>query len=41
MNCPTEDILLDYTAGHLDPAQAALFERHADHCAHCARLVAA
>jgi len=37
-HCPTEDLLLDYTAGCLDPVQAALFERHADQCAHCAAL---
>jgi anti-sigma factor RsiW len=37
-NCPTEDVLLDYIAGRLDPAQAARFERHADQCAHCAAL---
>jgi anti-sigma factor RsiW len=37
-NCPTEDVLLDYTAGCLDPVQTALFERHADQCAHCAAL---
>lgn len=40
-NCPTEDVLLDYTAGRLDPAKAAMFERHADQCAHCAALRAA
>lgn len=40
-NCPTEDVLLDYTASRLDPAQAVLFERHADRCAHCAALRAA
>jgi len=40
-NCPTEDVLLDYTAGCLDPAQAVLFERHADKCARCAELRAA
>jgi anti-sigma factor RsiW len=37
-NCPSEDLLLDYAAGHLDPAQAAQFERHADSCARCAEL---
>lgn len=37
-HCPTEDVLLDYTAGCLDPVQTALFERHADQCAHCAAL---
>jgi len=37
-NCPTEDVLLDYIAGHLDPAKAALFELHADGCANCAAL---
>lgn len=39
--CPTEDVLLDYTAGRLDQSQAAMFERHADQCAHCAALRAA
>lgn len=38
-HCPTEDILLDYTAGRLDPARAALFEKHAEGCAHCAALL--
>jgi hypothetical protein len=37
-HCPTDDVLLDYTAGCLDPAKMALFERHADQCAHCAAL---
>ena len=37
-HCPSEDVLLDYTAGCLDPAQAAMFERHAEQCAHCAAL---
>ncbi len=37
-NCPTEDILLDYTAGQLGPEQSAQFERHADGCARCSQL---
>jgi anti-sigma factor RsiW len=41
MNCPTEELLLDYTAGRLDRAQAASFERHADSCVHCGELRAA
>jgi anti-sigma factor RsiW len=41
MNCPTEDVLLDYIAGRLNVAQAAQFERHADRCAHCGELRAA
>jgi anti-sigma factor RsiW len=41
MNCPTEDVLLDYTAGHLDRAQTAVFERHSDNCERCGRLRAA
>ena len=36
--CPTEDVLLDYTAGRLDPVKAALFEQHANQCARCASL---
>jgi anti-sigma factor RsiW len=36
--CPTEDILLDYIGGRLNPTQTALFEKHADQCAHCAAL---
>jgi len=36
--CPSDDVLLDYTAGHLDPVKAALFARHADSCARCASL---
>lgn len=36
--CPEDDVLLDYTAGRLDPAKALLFERHADGCARCASL---
>lgn len=38
MNCPTEDVLLDYAAGRLPAAQAALLEKHAESCAHCAAL---
>ena len=37
-HCPTEDVLLDYISGSLEPAKAAMFERHADQCAHCAAL---
>jgi anti-sigma factor RsiW len=37
-NCPTEDILLDYTAGRLNRTQTALFDKHAGHCARCAAL---
>jgi anti-sigma factor RsiW len=37
-HCPTEDVLLDYVSGNLDPAQAATFDRHADACAQCAAL---
>ncbi len=37
-SCPTEDILLDYTAGRLNRAQALVFEAHADRCARCAAL---
>jgi anti-sigma factor RsiW len=37
-HCPTEEVLLDYTAGRLDRAQSALFERHAEKCARCAAL---
>jgi anti-sigma factor RsiW len=37
-HCPTEDVLLDYTAGCLDPVQTVLFERHADQCERCAAL---
>lgn len=37
-HCPTEDVLLDYVSGHLDPAKAAMFDRHADGCAQCAAL---
>jgi len=40
-NCPTEDILLDYTTGHLDPARKALFEFHAEAFTHCSALRAA
>jgi hypothetical protein len=36
--CPTEDVLLDYTGGRLDPVKTALFEQHADQCARCASL---
>ena len=39
MNCPLleqTDLLLDYTAGRLDSATAALFERHMENCTHCA-----
>jgi anti-sigma factor RsiW len=39
--CPTEDLLLDYAAGHLDPVKVELFDRHADSCARCASLRAA
>lgn len=39
--CPTEDLLLDYTAGRLDPVKAALFDRHASQCARCASLKSA
>ncbi len=37
-HCPSEDVLLDYTAGVLDAAKTALFERHADQCARCGAL---
>jgi anti-sigma factor ChrR (cupin superfamily) len=37
-SCPTEDVLLDYIAGHLAPAKAVLFELHAEGCADCAAL---
>ena len=40
MNCPLlfeqTDLLLDYTAGRLDSATAALLERHMENCARCA-----
>lgn len=36
--CPEDDVLLDYTAGRLDAAKAALLEQHADKCARCASL---
>ncbi len=39
-HCPSEDILLDYVAGALAPAQAAGFERHAKECSRCDALVA-
>jgi anti-sigma factor RsiW len=40
MNCPllreeTADVLLDYTAGRLDPSRSALIERHMKGCAAC------
>lgn len=41
MNCPNEEILLDYTAGRLDGARTALLERHAESCMDCASLIAA
>jgi uncharacterized Zn-binding protein involved in type VI secretion len=41
MNCPNEEVLLDYIAGRLDGAQASLFARHGDECARCGQLVAA
>src|SRR5580698_10572085 len=37
-NCPTEDVLLDYVSGHLDPAKVAMFDHHADGCSQCAAL---
>jgi len=37
-HCPSEDILLDYTAGRLNRTQAALFDAHADQCPHCAAV---
>jgi hypothetical protein len=37
-NCPSEDVLLDYISGHLDPAQSRLFEKHSGQCASCAAL---
>lgn len=37
-NCPKEDILLDYIAGRQNAVDAAIFDRHADQCAHCAAL---
>ena len=37
-HCPSEDVLLDYISGSLEPAKAAMFERHAEQCAHCAAL---
>jgi anti-sigma factor RsiW len=37
-NCPSEEILLDYTAGCLNRTQAAVFDAHADQCAHCSAL---
>lgn len=36
--CPTDDVLLDYTAGRLDPVKTALFEQHASQCARCESL---
>src|SRR5579862_3457830 len=41
MNCPTDDVLLDYTSGDLSPAQTALFRQHADQCERCGELQAA
>lgn len=38
MNCPTEDVLLDYISGSLSAAQAAAFERHTDECSRCGAL---
>jgi anti-sigma factor RsiW len=40
MNCPllsdqTADILLDYSAGRLNPARAILLEKHMDNCDRC------
>jgi hypothetical protein len=40
-NCPTEDVLLDYAAGRLDPTRTRWFELHADRCPDCASLRAA
>jgi hypothetical protein len=46
MNCPTKrnedaEILLDYCAQTLSPAQTAEFEIHLKQCADCSRLVEA
>jgi len=40
-NCPNEQVVLDYTAGCLDPIEALRFERHTGECAHCRALVTA
>lgn len=37
-NCPTEEVLLDYTAGRLDREQTTMFEQHAETCARCGEL---
>ena len=37
-NCPSEEMLLDYIGGRLDPAQSAIFEKHASGCAQCEAL---
>jgi hypothetical protein len=39
--CPPEDVVLDYGAGRLSVAEAALFDRHAESCERCARMRAA
>ncbi|MDE3197166.1 MAG: hypothetical protein KGN84_12525 [Acidobacteriota bacterium] len=45
MTCPlsvegSAELLLDYSAGRLDPARAALVERHVDSCGVCGAFVA-
>jgi anti-sigma factor RsiW len=34
-SCPSEEVLLDYVAGHLDSARSSSFERHASGCPRC------
>jgi anti-sigma factor RsiW len=45
MGCPTQDgiaeLLLDYTARKLNPETTAIFERHMQQCAECARFASA
>jgi hypothetical protein len=40
-DCPQEEVLLDYGAGRLGVARAALLDRHAESCERCARVRAA
>ncbi|HTA44304.1 MAG TPA: zf-HC2 domain-containing protein [Bryobacteraceae bacterium] len=45
MNCPlqreeTQDLLLDYSAGRLDAARAAMLEQHTENCAACSTFLA-
>ena len=44
MNCPlqreeTQDLLLEYSAGRLDAAQAAMLEQHTENCAACSAFL--